>query len=177
MSVPLVEQNLYFLRQGADLLRSLPDDAYGPSETGGVRRAGVGPQFRHCLDFYSCLLRDLDSGQVDYDRRGRQDTVEGDRAVALSEVESIIDGLATIGGERIDAPLEVRSDLAPGEKPATAWSTSTVGRELRFLASHTVHHYALIALLLRQQGIEPGEGFGVAPATAAHWRDRESCAR
>lgn len=177
MSVPLVEQNLFFLRQGAELLEQLPDDAYGSSESRGVRRAGVGPQFRHCLDFYSCLLRDLDTGQVDYDRRARQDDVEGDRAAALAEVEAIIDGLATIAGERIDSPLEVRSDLAPGEEPASAWSRSTVGRELRFLASHTVHHYALIALLLKQRGIEPGEGFGVAPATAAHWRDREPCAR
>ena len=177
MSVPLVEQNLFFLRQGADLLRRLPDDAYGPSETAGVRRSGVGPQFRHCLDFYSCLLRDLDSGQVDYDRRAREGGVEADRTAALSEVETIIDGLSTIAGERIDSPLEVRSDLAPGEEPETAWSSSTVGRELRFLASHTVHHYALIALLLRQRGIEPGEGFGVAPATAAHWRDGEKCAR
>ncbi len=177
MSVPLVEQNLFFLRQGAELLRRLPDDAYGPSDREGVRRAGVGPQFRHCLDFYSCLLRDLDEGQVDYDRRRRADRLEKDRAAALSQLESIIDGLLGIAGERIDAPLEVRSDLAPGEQPATAWSSSTVGRELRFLASHTVHHYALIALLLRQRGIDPGEGFGVAPATAAHWRDRESCAR
>ena len=174
MSVPLVEQNLYFLRQGADLLRHLSDEAYGPSESRGVPRSGVGPQFRHCLDFYGCLLRDLDSGQVDYDRRLRQNEVEADRDAALTELEGIIDGLASISGERIDAPLEVRSDLAPGEEPDSAWNASTVGRELRFLASHTVHHYALIALLLRQRGIEPGEGFGVAPATAAHWRDRDS---
>jgi hypothetical protein len=39
-----------------------------------------------------------------------------------------------------------------------------------------VHHYALIAALLRQRGFEPGEEFGVAPATAAHWRDGEACA-
>lgn len=177
MSVPLVEQNVCFLRQGADLLRRLTDDVYGPSEPEGVRSSGVGPQFRHCLDFYSCLLRDLDSGRVDYDRRRRADRLETDRLAALSEVEEIIDGLSRIAGEHIGSRLEVRCDLAPGEEPATAWSRSTLGRELRFLASHTVHHYALIALLLRQQGVEPGEGFGVAPATAAHWRDREPCAR
>lgn len=176
MSVPLVKQNVFFLRQGADLLRRLPDDAYGPTETDGVRRAGVGPQFRHCLDFYSCLLRDLDKGRIDYDSRERRDTVEADRGAALTELEAIIDGLSGIAGSAIDSPLEVRSDLAPGEEPAAAWNSSTVGRELRFLASHTVHHYALIALLLRQRGFEPGESFGVAPATASHWRDRESCA-
>ena len=177
MSVPLVEQNVFFLRQGADLLLRLTDDVYGSSQTDGACRSGVGPQFRHCLDFYSCLLRDLDSGRVDYDRRRRADSLETDRSAAVDQVEEIIEGLSGIAGEHVGSPLEVRSDLAPGEEPATAWSSSTLGRELRFLASHTVHHYALIALLLRQQGIEPGEGFGVAPATAAHWRDREPCAR
>ena len=177
MSVPLVEQNVYFLRQGADLLRRLPAGAYRPDRSEGVRRSGVGPQFRHCLDFYSCLLRDLDSGRIDYDWRRRHGQVESDREAALAELESIVEGLGRIGGGQIDAAIEVRSDLAPGEERATAWSRSTIGRELRFLASHTVHHYALIAALLRQRGFEPGDEFGVAPATAAHWRDRESCAR
>jgi uncharacterized damage-inducible protein DinB len=45
-----------------------------------------------------------------------------------------------------------------------------VGRELQFLASHTLHHYALIAALLRLQGVEPGEEFGVAPGTLEHRR-------
>ena len=176
MGVPLVEQNLYFLRQGAGLLRRLPPEVYAPDDSKEVRRRGIGPQFRHCLDFYTCLLRDLDSGRIDYDWRERQDRLETDREVALSEVESIAERLGRIDAERLEASLEVRSDLAPDEDPATAWNRSTLGRELRFLASHTVHHYALIASLLRQRGFEPGEEFGVAPATAAHWRDRESCA-
>jgi hypothetical protein len=54
---------------------------------------------------------------------------------------------------------------------------STVARELQFLLSHTVHHYALIALILRLQGFEPGEEFGVAPSTLAHWRREVVCAR
>ncbi len=84
----------------------------------------------------------------------------------------IIRGLRRIGPDRIESPVEVRSDLAPGEEPSSAWNRSSVGRELRFLASHTVHHYALIAALLRQRGVDPGESFGVAPATAAHWREQ-----
>ena len=44
-------------------------------------------------------------------------------------------------------------------------SPSTIERELKFLVSHTVHHYAIIALQLRHQGVEPGPEFGVAPST------------
>ena len=50
------------------------------------------------------------------------------------------------------------------------WRPSSVGRELQFLVSHTVHHYALIRLLLEDHGIYAGEEFGVAPSTLAHQR-------
>ena len=43
------------------------------------------------------------------------------------------------------------------------WCASSVLRELDFLQSHTVHHYSLVAMLLRLHEIDPGEEFGVAP--------------
>jgi hypothetical protein len=48
------------------------------------------------------------------------------------------------------------------------WSGTSVGRELQFLVSHTVHHYAVIAAMLRPQGVEPGADFGVAPSTLVY---------
>jgi hypothetical protein len=47
---------------------------------------------------------------------------------------------------------------------------STLGRELAFLASHAVHHFALLKAHCLQQGIPLGEDFGKAPATVAHAR-------
>lgn len=44
-------------------------------------------------------------------------------------------------------------------------SVSSLGRELQLLISHTVHHYAMMALVLRGQGIDPGPEFGVALST------------
>ncbi len=169
MSLPVVAQNLHFLRQGADLLRRLDDDTYARPTSDRPRAAGVGAHFRHCLDFYRCFLRDLASGRVDYDRRERRPELETRVAVALTAIESVAEGLAAIEDDQFARQLEVHHDEAPGEAPATSWQRSTVGRELRFLASHTVHHYALIAHLAREQGIEPDEEFGVAPATLEHW--------
>jgi len=42
---------------------------------------------------------------------------------------------------------------------------SSVKRELQFLVSHTLHHYALIALQLKQQDQPVQPGFGMAPST------------
>ena len=54
------------------------------------------------------------------------------------------------------------------ERPC--WSRSSIARELQSLLSHTVHHYAFIAVALRLQGVEPASDFGVAPSTLEYWR-------
>jgi uncharacterized damage-inducible protein DinB len=56
------------------------------------------------------------------------------------------------------------------------WSVSSTFRELQFLATHTVHHFALVALLLRQRGVEVPVEMGVAPSTLEHWKSSDSCA-
>lgn len=174
MSLPVVEQNLYFLRQGADLLRLLDDESYARPVSDRPRAAGMGPHFRHCLDFYRCFLRDLASGRIDYDTRERRPELETSVLVALATIESIIEDLASIDDQEAGRALDVHHDEVPGEEPATSWQRSTVARELRFLASHTVHHYALIAHLAREQRIEPGDEFGVAPATLEFWTAQEA---
>jgi hypothetical protein len=57
------------------------------------------------------------------------------------------------------------------------WCNSSVLRELEFLQSHAVHHYSLIAALLRLHGIEPDAEFGVAPSTLKYWKEEAACAR
>lgn len=174
MSLPVVAQNIHFLSQGADLLRHFDDNTYSRPTSDRPRAAGVGPHFRHCLDFYRSFLRDLESGRIDYDVRDRQPELESSVLAALATVESIMGDLITIDEAQADREVAVHHDEVPGEDPATSWQPSTVGRELRFLASHTVHHYALIAHLARAQGIEPGEDFGVAPATLEFWATQEA---
>jgi hypothetical protein len=50
-----------------------------------------------------------------------------------------------------------------------AFSTlSTLGRELLFVSSHTVHHFALVAHYCKTAGVDLGADFGKAPATMAH---------
>ncbi len=173
----VIQQNLFFLRQGRDLMQCVDDQIYVTSAEDRPRAAGIGLHLRHCLDFYLCFLRDLESGRIDYDRRDREAGVEIDRSSALETIERIIRRMELIDGEHIERPIEVLHDRAPSEEDASCWHPSTVGRELRFLVSHTVHHYALIAMILRMQGVEPGDEFGVAPATLAHWESELESAR
>ena len=165
-------ESIGFLRQGAELIRTLNDDVF-TREPGSGFRGGVGGQFRHCIDFYQCLLRDLERGhEVDYANRDREPTIEADRLLAAARFEQIADRLAAIEPVGLDRPLRVRSEQQMPGIPE--WCGSTVHRELQFLVSHTVHHYALIVALLGRLGyeLEPRfADFGVAPSTLAHWKE------
>jgi hypothetical protein len=45
------------------------------------------------------------------------------------------------------------------------WHTSSISREIEFLHSHTVHHYALVARRMTDAGYFTDATFGVAPST------------
>ena len=47
-------------------------------------------------------------------------------------------------------------------------SSSTLGRELQFLVSHTVHHFAIIGAICHRMDIELAPTFGIAPSTLKH---------
>jgi uncharacterized damage-inducible protein DinB len=161
------------LEQGLALLERLDDQLY--TGTAGLPvQSGVGSHIRHVLDFYQSLVTGARVGRVDYNRRERDPLVALDRACAAAKFEIIVEELRALSALPGDTPLLVSPEEAAGEGD---WCASTLARELQFLLSHTVHHYALVALMLRLQGFEPGEEFGVAPSTLAHWRQEALCAR
>jgi uncharacterized damage-inducible protein DinB len=47
----------------------------------------------------------------------------------------------------------------------TVVTSSTIGRELAFVISHTIHHSAIINVLLRQRHVSTPTGFGYAAST------------
>lgn len=163
------------LEQGHALLGRLDDQLY--ADTAGLPiRSGAGSHIRHCLDFYQSLIEGVWMGRVDYNRRQRDALVERDRACAAARIEIVIEELRALADLPGDTTLMVSPEDADADE-ADAWCVSTLAREVQFLLSHTVHHYALVALILRLQGFEPGEEFGVAPSTLTHWRQEDLCVR
>lgn len=161
-----VSNNIAFLQEGASLIRRLDREMFnGASEflPGGT----IGSHFRHCLDFYVSFLRGLESGEVDYDRRDRTPEWEAIPERILEALGRVIHDLERLAQGDPNLPLQVRGDGPPEEDPG--WARSSIGRELQYLLSHTIHHYAIIGSILRSLGFEPGIDFGVAPSTLRHW--------
>lgn len=175
----LVQANLALLRQARALLQQLDDAQYAQCELDahgiGTGRGRVGAHLRHVVDHYSSLLAGVHAGCVDYDARERNGALETSRsamAEALLQVESALQALPA-RGEALSLSVWVDS----GEATARTRSDSTLARELQFLCSHTVHHYALIALLLRERGHPVELDLGVAPSTRKHEAEQAACAR
>lgn len=162
------------LERSARLVRELDDAAFCARE---VRPdgAGIGPQLRHCADYYRALLDGLEAGRVDYDARKRDALFEVNRAWAARELESLAERLRALDRESKDRTLIVRSEAAVLPPGADPWTHSSLRRELLVLLSHTVHHHALVRERLLTRGIDPGRELGLAPSTREH--ETRACAR
>jgi hypothetical protein len=149
----LVRTNLGWLSQARALLESMTDEQYAAHNTGG--------QMRHALEFYQCFLQGLPHGHINYDARRRDPQVEQCRRTALALADRLARQLQEVALMAVDHPLRVRMEDASPDDPELL---SSVGRELQVLSSHTVHHFAILALAL-PAAIEMSPTFGVAPST------------
>ncbi|MEM8550226.1 MAG: DinB family protein [Verrucomicrobiota bacterium] len=172
--VELAQDNIRCLRQGMDLLRQLTADSYASKES-RCFGSTIGGHMRHNIDHYYSFVKGYADGKVDYDARLRDERVETDPAVAIEQMDELATALEAIQEETLSSDVEVIMDSG-NEAAGCAPSRSTVRRELQFLLSHTIHHYALIAVICQLRGIEPSAEFGVAPSTLRH-RKSSSCAQ
>ena len=154
--------NIVYLEQGLDLLRTLDDQAYTSSQP-PYHGSSIGDHLRHFLEHYMSFLDGLDAGRVDYDARARDVRIATSRLYAAQTIQDLIERLQTISHN--DRQLDVKMDCDKDAEPTDPWSPSSIKRELQYLLAHTIHHYALIAVLLRLQGYTPHQDFGVAPST------------
>ncbi len=127
----------------------------------------LGPHLRHIIEHYEALIMPRCTGVADYDDRARDKEVERNSAVARNRLLSIRKHLATWLMSGTDTPIDVHGvGGATGEFIFSV--KSTVGRELVFVASHAVHHFALLKVYCKEHGISTDANFGQAPSTVAH---------
>jgi len=158
----LLQANCELLQQGIELL-ARHDRRTFCAEDAASYGSGIGAHFRHVADHYHSFIAGVESGLVDYDNRKRRTAEESDRRLAIASLDELKRSLEALELDGKQA-LKVRVCASTQESSAHG-SGSTVARELQFLVSHTVHHYALIAIASRMHGIFPDEAFGVAPST------------
>ncbi len=135
----------------------------------------IGGHVRHCLDHVEALERAIVRGACCYDDRVRGTAVEDSVATACARLAASRMRLAALDPALLAAPLALTARI--DAQGASVQSPTTVAREVLFVISHTVHHAALIGVLLDDLGRSWPERFGLAPTTPALTPRELTCAR
>jgi hypothetical protein len=165
----LKQLNVDTLLKLRDVLVRLGQQSYTHFNIKG--RASVGQHVRHTLEFYQCLFEA--NGVVNYDKRRRDILIESspDHAVA------ILNGLITIIEEvESGSPLQLHAEMpSVAEQPLVVGSS--LSRELLYVLEHSIHHMALIRILIMDQDpdFELDDSFGVAYSTLAYRVQEANC--
>lgn len=160
----LTTDNSRCLDQAKELLKSCPPDLYC-QKTANCFNSSIGEHLRHILDHYSCFFRDLPDTRINYDLRERNPLLETSKTAAEKKLTAIQKKLTAMDMAMTDR-LEINMDTG-GE---AFWTPSSPFRELQYLLSHTIHHYALIGTICSSLQLTLPKDFGIAPSTLRYRR-------
>jgi len=173
----LFNANIQSLKAAENILLNLHDEQY--RAVVHPYTANIGKHLRHITDHYQLLFDGLASdgpnpGCIDYDQRKRVEIEEHNRSAMILRLRQICGELQLISANT-DKDRTLLISLAVDEGIEAPTVPSSLSRELVFLQSHTVHHYAIIAAVLKLQNIEVDEEFGIAPSTLKY-EHQQKCA-
>ena len=157
----LLQTNIDALEEGSALLALLEPEHYTQGYQ-PVFHSTIGAHFRHVLEHYRCFINQLETRRFCYDSRERDQLLETDFDYANRTIATLIESLRALESYDLDQTCELEDQQS--QNPVA----STLSRELLFLQSHSMHHYAIIGAMTRRLGAKPADDFGVAIATREH---------
>lgn len=152
----VIEQNLHQLDLLRLILRQVQPEHYRQVKD-WPGEPSVGKHIRHVLDHYQQLWLASDSHQLDYRLRLRDEGAQSDPRKALHWIERLQTWLQCLEADELDARLSYQF--------AEGTTYTSLQRELDFVASHAVHHLALIHALLEPWGYSWPAEAGVHSST------------
>lgn len=161
---PLIGENRNLLLQTAELIGQLTEKQYQRQHP-DLGSNSLGEHVRHLIEHYEAFL--ASHRAVDYDNRERHPEPQRSIAIADERLDDLCDQLAGLASDDSDghAPMGLRYHPDDGSSGTELELSTSVAREMAFVASHTLHHMALIRMLAVRMGVEPATDFGVARAT------------
>ena len=172
-TIELIEHNIQTLKEADTFLNGITDEQYSRL-VDSHSSASIGKHLRHVIDHYICLFVGLYEGNstIDYDARIRDQRYESDQHSARQKLEQICSQLEILkaesgGSVSVSRKMKVICSTST-EQSSVIEVDSNLERELIFLHSHTVHHFALISMILQGWGITMETHFGIAPSTVKH---------
>ncbi|MDG1823505.1 MAG: DinB family protein [Flavobacteriaceae bacterium] len=146
----------------------LSEDVYSrPLDT--LSGSSIGQHMRHIVEFYTCLLSQLQGQVINYDLRKRNQLIEKLPKSCALAIDEILVQLDEFASKFESKPLRFENcnfDTDMGINPIT----TSFSRELVYCLDHCIHHqyFIKIGLVSLELGHCLHEEFGVAPSTLMH---------
>jgi len=144
-------------------IEGLPADIYCAAR--GPSSGSIGEHVRHVLDHVRALLDGMRKASFTYDARLRGTRVELEPQCAADEIVRICVAVEQLDDVPMDRAITLIA-LTDRDRWQAEVQTS-IGRELTFVMQHTVHHCAMVAILLESTGRAVPPRFGYAASTPA----------
>lgn len=130
--------------------------------------ASIGQHTRHVLEFYLCLIASQQHDAVNYDQRKRDYLIENSVEEACATIDVIQKQITNL---KKDEPLFLEGDFSEtGGTVVSSRINTSMYRELAYCLEHTIHHQALIKVVIKELQLTHllPDNFGIAPATVRH---------
>ena len=150
------------INDALEFLDKLTAEIY-QAKSQGPFSSSIGAHMRHILDHYQALMLGIDAGRVDYNQRTRESATESDMNLAKESWIQIKTWLSDFTEDTLRKTFDVITEHGTVQ--------SSVGRELSFVSSHAVHHFAFMKQLSASFNIVLSGDVGVAPATLKNLRE------
>jgi hypothetical protein len=158
------------LGQGECLLLGLSDAQYADAAPANV---SIGAHYRHSLEHFKILFESMNEAEIDYDRRERDERLENERLAALQVTRDFRHAARFLATLPLEREIQARCKISYTSAGSCA-TASTIGREILYVVSHAIHHYAMIALICGMRKVPVPDDFGVAPSTLEYQKQSES---
>ena len=154
--------SIRILQQLSDVLVRISDEDF-VTPVNSLNKSTIGQHTRHTLEFFLCLQEGYNAGEVNYDERSHDRTIETNRILAIDLIARLTSWIENSPGNKAFL-LKVAYD-AKGHDIQTV--ESSFDRELIYNIEHAIHHMALIKVGLKEvcPMVIPDRSFGVAVST------------
>jgi len=166
----LIYQTVKQLRDVEKMLLLLPEKAFQEKHS-FIRSTSLGAHVRHILEFYTCLQKHVNRHEVCYDNRERNSLMEEDINLALKTINDLIIFISNINE---DKPISFIGNYSLNDSEKDLVLKSSLYRELAYAIDHTIHHLAIIKIVVSLKYTDTiiDEYLGVAPSTI---RNQKRC--
>jgi uncharacterized damage-inducible protein DinB len=135
--------------------------------------SSIGQHLRHVLDHYVNLIDGVTANHINYNIRQRHCALESSPEHASVVCKRLQKWLQNIEPAALSQVVTVESEVSVTQTESVVVQSS-LGRELMFVTSHAIHHYALIKIIRHMQAKSVPEHFGVAPATLTYMQTHQA---